>query len=392
MVWKLGWTSMLTDISTEMVKSMLPLYLVLHLHLNPLQYGAIDGTYNGIAVALLSLAAGVAADRTRRYKEMAAAGYGLSALCKLLLMAAGGAWGAILAVAAMDRLGKGIRTAPRDALISLHSSGRSLAGAFALHRALDAGGALLGPVLGFLLISRLPGAFDAVWVASFVFALLGWAVIWLFVHNPSYAYRRPTTPPVRLVMARLMAGGFRRLTAAGVLLSLATVGDGFLYLLLQQRGSLDGTSLPLFYVMAAGGTMLFSVPVGRIADRWGRRRVLLAGYGVMGAIYLALFSASRLSLPGQATCLLLLGFYGAATDGVLAALASSAIPSELRTTGLATLATVVGLGKFLSALAFGWLWQARGAQTALAGFAAALAAAILVSALLLRENPDGPAR
>ena len=133
-VWRLGYTSMLTDVSSEMVKSILPVYLVLHLHLSPLQYGTIDGMYNGFAVALLSLAAGLLADRTHRHKEVAAAGYGLSAFCKLLLVAAGGMWGAILTVAAIDRIGKGIRTAPRDALISLNSSGRSLARSFTLHR------------------------------------------------------------------------------------------------------------------------------------------------------------------------------------------------------------------------------------------------------------------
>lgn len=92
-VWKLGVTSLLTDISAEMVNSMLPVYIVLHLHMTPLQYGAVDGLYNGVAVALLSVAAGIIADRTRRQREIAAFGYGLSAICKLLLLTAGGAWG-----------------------------------------------------------------------------------------------------------------------------------------------------------------------------------------------------------------------------------------------------------------------------------------------------------
>src|SRR5215510_5280245 len=131
-VWKLGLTSFLTDISSEMVNSALPIYLVLHLHLSPLQYGAIDGVYNGLAVVLVSLAAGAIADRTRRHKQVALTGYGLSALCKLLLLAAGGAWGALVAILGLDRLGKGIRTAPRDALISLSTSPSLMASAFAV--------------------------------------------------------------------------------------------------------------------------------------------------------------------------------------------------------------------------------------------------------------------
>src|SRR5262245_33924238 len=119
-VWKLGWTSFLTDISSEMVNSALPIYLVLHLHLSPLQYGAIDGVYNGLAVVLVSLIGGLIADRSRRHKEVALMGYGLSAVCKLLLLTAGGVWGWLIAVTGLDRIGKGIRGAPRDALISLN--------------------------------------------------------------------------------------------------------------------------------------------------------------------------------------------------------------------------------------------------------------------------------
>ena len=183
-VWKLGFTSLLTDISTEMVNSLLPVYVVLHLHMSPLQFGAIDGIYNGAAIALLSLAAGFIADRTRRPKEVAFAGYGISAVSKLLLLL-GSAWSGIAAIIALDRIGKGARTAPRDAMISLCTPPQSLALAFAVHRGLDAGGALLGPVVAFVILSRMPNAFDAVWVTSFAFAVLGLAVLWLFVQNPT---------------------------------------------------------------------------------------------------------------------------------------------------------------------------------------------------------------
>src|SRR5262245_7840187 len=168
-VWKLGLTSFLTDISSEMVNSVLPVYLVLHLHLSPLQYGVIDGVYNGLAVILISLAAGLTADRSKRHKEVALTGYGFSAICKLFLLAAGGAWGWLIAIVGLDRIGKGIRTAPRDALISLNTPPHLMASAFAVHRALAAGGALLGPIVAFFLLTRMPGAFDVLWVTSFLF-------------------------------------------------------------------------------------------------------------------------------------------------------------------------------------------------------------------------------
>jgi MFS family permease len=180
-VWSLGFTSLLTDVSTEMVNSALPVYLVLHLHLSPLQYGVIDGLYNGLAVALLSIAAGLMADRWGRHKEVAGFGYALSALCKVLLLATAGTWGWIAAVVGLDRAGKGVRSAPRDALISFNTPRHALASAFAVHRGLDAGGALLGPVIAFMLLARIPGAFDVLWMTSFVFAVLGIAVLALFV-------------------------------------------------------------------------------------------------------------------------------------------------------------------------------------------------------------------
>ena len=107
-VWKLGWTSFLTDISSEMVNSALPVYLVIYLHQSPFQYGAIDGVYNGFAVALVSLAAGLMADRSKRHKEVALAGYGLSAVCRLGMLAAGGVWGWLIAITGLERIGKGI--------------------------------------------------------------------------------------------------------------------------------------------------------------------------------------------------------------------------------------------------------------------------------------------
>ena len=178
----LGFTSLLTDVSSEMVATVLPIYLVLYLGLTPLQFGLVDGLYHGMT-ALLRLAGGFASDRTRRDKEVAAVGYGTSALCRIGLLGAGGAWPLIAAIVAVDRAAKGLRAAPRDALISLSSGRAGLATSFGVHRALDSAGAMLGPLLALAILSAAPDAYDLVFVTSFAVAVVGFGVLWLFVRS-----------------------------------------------------------------------------------------------------------------------------------------------------------------------------------------------------------------
>ncbi|NML15986.1 MFS transporter [Azohydromonas caseinilytica] len=381
-VWGLGFTSLLTDISSEMVNSTLPVYLVLHLRLSPAQYGLIDGIYNGFAIALLALLAGWLADRHARQKELALAGYGLSTLCKLVLLVAS-SWSALLWVVGLDRAGKGLRSAPRDALISLNTPAGQYAGAFAVHRALDACGSLLGPVVGFILLAQLPGAFDAVWVTSFVFGLLGVAVLWFFVPRPAPAMTASPVPAPALAQDLAGRGWITRrflvLAGCGALLALATISDGFLYLMLQQRHPAATGYFPLFYVATAAVYMLMSVPAGRVADRLGRARIFLGGYAVLGLLYGVLLVSGPMSVPALLGCLALLGLFNAGTEGVLMAMASAEVPAARRTTGIALIATAIGLSKLLSSVLFGALWQAWGTQVAVSVFIAALALALLAA-------------
>ena len=388
-VWKLGWTSFLTDISSEMVNSALPVYLVIHLHLSPLQYGTIDGVYNGLAVVLVSLAAGLTADRSKRHKEVALAGYGFSAICKLLLLAAGGVWGWIILITGLDRIGKGIRTAPRDAMISLNTPPHLMASAFAVHRALDAGGALLGPLTAFILLAQLPGAFDVLWVTSSLFAILGVAVLWLYVPRPKEGlFLQPFLDERRISRRSLSvlfaSPHFVALVGCGLLLSVGTANDGFIYLVLLEKGGANSGFLPLFYVATAASYALFSIPAGICADRFGRGTIFLGGYAVMGIIYLLLLFMPAVGLPAQAGCLLLLGLYYAGTEGVLMAMASATVPAQMRASGLAILATAIALGKAGSSLLFGWIWNAYGAPSAIVTFGAILTAAMLAAGFCLR--------
>jgi MFS family permease len=383
----LGFTSLFTDISSEMVNSVLPAWLVLHLHMSPLQYGVIDGIYNGLSVALLSLLAGYLADRSSRQKEVALFGYALSGLCKLLLLGVAATWGGIALVMGIDRAGKGIRAAPRDALISLNTHSSAFALAFSVHRAMDACGSLLGPVVAFALLALLPGAYDAIWVTSFFFAVIGVAVLWVFVPKAA--------PPVAVASAARPAlpgwspwksRRFMALAGCGALLAASTVSDGFIYLLLQQKSATPAGFFPLFYVITAAAYMLLSIPAGRLADRTSRSRVFLGGYAVLALVYLLLLFADRVSTLELVGCLLLFGLYYAATEGILMALVSVVIPPARRTVGIAIVGTAIGIAKLLSSLAFGALWQGIGVRGAVIIFVIVLGVALVISLALMRAT------
>lgn len=379
----LGLTSLLTDISAEMVATILPAYLFFALGASPLQLGIVDGLYQG-ATAVVRLLGGFAADRSRRHKEVAAVGYGVSAASKLGLVVAGGAIAPVGAIVALDRVGKGIRTAPRDALISLSSSRAGLATAFGVHRAMDTAGAMLGPLIAFGLLLVAPGMFDAVFVVSFCFAVVGFAVLVLFVENRPPRRRAEATRDVSLRDALSLLGTrrFRTLVLVGSGLAVATVSDGFLYLGLQRRLEFTPSFFPLLFVGTALAYMLLALPVGRLADRIGRGRVFVGGYALL------LLGYTSLLLPsvGTAELVIYLGLFGAyyaATDGVLMALASAALPEHLRASGLALLVTATSLGRLAASLLFGAIWTAFGLQAAIVGFAVALGVATSVAAFAL---------
>jgi MFS family permease len=385
----LGIVSFLTDISSEMVATVLPLYLIYSLGLSPVQFGVIDGVYQGSA-AIVRLAGGVVADRWRRYKEVAAFGYGLSAITKPAFLVVGGAWGALTAILFVDRTGKGIRTAPRDALISLSAPPQNLGAAFGVHRSLDTAGAMAGPLLAFGILALVPGAFDAVFVVSFSFALVGLGVLLLFVENrpaeePGWAGEpAPTrTPSLRSGLQLVTEPRFRRVVVLASGLALATMSDGFVYLLLQRRLDFDPTYLPLLFVGTATAFMLLAVPLGSLADRIGRRKVFLAGYAILVAIYASLLLPAP-GLAGLVVILVALGAYYAATDGVLMALVSTTLPTELRASGLAVLVTGTSIGRLLASVTFGALWSAYGAETAVTVFAVGLGIATVGATLSFR--------
>lgn len=372
----LGAVSLVTDISSEMVTAILPLYLVLSLGLTPLAFGLLDGMYAGVTV-LVRLAAGHLADRWRRRKLVAGLGYGLSAVCKLGLLAVGAAPLALAAVLAADRTGKGLRTAPRDALITESSGTGDLGFAFGVHRTLDTAGALAGPLVAFAVLWAAPGAYDAVFVVSCCVALIGVMMLVVFVRD------RPG--PIAAMRARIpRSPGFVRTCLAAALLGTVTISDAFVYLLLQRKLGIANGYFPLLPLGTAAGFLVLAIPFGRLSDRAGPRTVFVGGHVLLLGAYLLL----RAPLTGAALLvgvLLLHGAFYAATDGVLMAAAGPLIPASARTSGLAVLQTGQAMARLLSSVLIGAAWTAWGRPTAITAATLALVLAIAVAWPLLRD-------
>ncbi|WP_084964922.1 MFS transporter [Thermoactinospora rubra] len=379
----LGWVSLLTDVSSEMVTAVLPVYLVFTLGLGALEFGFLDGLYTG-ATTLLRLAGGHVADRFGRRKPVAGVGYGLSAVSKLGFLAVGSSVPGIGLMIGADRMGKGLRTAPRDAIISLSAPGAALGRAFGLHRAMDTAGAMAGPLVAFGVLALAAQAMDAVFFTSFCVAAVGVLVLVLFVREPATTAPASSRPTLRAMAGLLGAGPFRRVVLAVLLLSLTTVSDAFLYLLLQQLLGLPPEYLPLLPVVVAGVYLAAAVPFGRLADRVGRRRAVFGGYAGILACY-ALVLAGAGPAPVVAVAVLAVrGLAYAATDGVQVALAGPFLPERVRAMGIAVLQTAQALAAMCCSWLFGALWAVWGPSQAVGTLAGGMTLALAASWLLLR--------
>ncbi|HWI30265.1 MAG TPA: MFS transporter, partial [Microbacterium sp.] len=302
---------------------------------------------------------------------------------------------AITAVLTADRIGKGIRTAPRDSLITASSHPADLGRSFGVHRMLDNIGAAIGPLVAFFILLVIPNGFHTIFVASLAFALIGVAILGLLVPNTRNRKGAPTSsdddspvtgpraPRKRFAWGVVLKGPMRRVLAGAGILGLLTIGDGFVYLVLQSRSDFAAQWFPLLYVGTNVVFLVFAIPLGRLSDRVGRARVFVFGHVALLGAYLV----AAMPLPDIAatlTCLLFLGVFYASTDGVLAALAAQLTTPETHGTGLAAVQTVVALSRLIASTSFGILWFTIGREPSMYVVAGLLTIAIPLIAVLFR--------
>jgi MFS family permease len=376
-----GAVSLLTDLSTEAVNAVLPLYLTAVLGLGPLAYGFIDGLYQGVSAAVRILG-GWWSDVSRRPKWVSFVGYAMSAVSKIALLFGTG-FTVIASVVAVDRLGKGIRSGPRDALLASASTPERLGRNFGVHRALDTVGASLGPLAAFAILAAIPwgaGGYHTVFVMSAGVAILGLIVLVTAVPDLRGVSRKVKEwgrwPDLR-------TPGMIRLYIVAGLLGLGTIGDGFIYLTLSQKEAVAAQYFPLLFVGTNAAFLALSVPLGRLADRIGRATVFIGGHVALLVMYVVLLSGSP-SLGWVIGVLALSGCYYAATDGVISALTAQVVGERSRASGISATQTIVALARFGSSIGFGLLWQLWGSTAAVATIAVLLAVAVSCSFVLLR--------
>jgi len=383
----LGTVSLLTDVSSEMLVAVVGYYLLNVLHETPTAIGFLDGLYNGIP-ALLAIPAAYLSDRWQRRKLLAGLGYGASAVTKLGFPIVGPSFGGLSGLLSADRFGKGMRSAPRDALISLSSPPTIQGRSFGVHRMLDNIGAAVGPLIASLVLlwtmkfGTERSAFNALFVIAFCVAAVGLVVFCLYVTDHKEELRDRSEASLHAAFALLRQPWFMRTGLAVALLGLAWVSDTFVYLTLAHRMALSASEYALLATGTMGMFVFMAIPVGRLADRVGRWKVFVCGHLLLVIAY-ALLAASVPDAVLLVAALALPGIAYAASDGVLMAYCGPRIPSALRTSGLAVMQSIGAVAGFASSVAFGDAWSHSDPKSVMVWFAGAMAVAITVSTLLV---------
>ena len=390
-LWVVTATSFLNDISSEMLLNLLPLFLANVLGVRTGLIGLIEGVSEATA-SLLKVFSGWISDRLQRRKSLAVIGYALSTTAKPFVYLAN-SWGWVLGVRFADRLGKGIRTAPRDALVAETVDARHRGLAFGLHRAGDTAGAVIGLALALAILLRLQGigaplersAFQVVVLVSLIPAVLAVLVLALGATEVSPS-AGPSAPP------RLSLAGFdQRFRVYLVIIALFTLGnssDAFLILRAQDAG----LSVPGILGMMITFNLVYalvSIPAGSLSDRVGRRRLLIAGWSLYAAVY---FGFSRITAGWQAWALMgVYGTYYGLTEGAARAFVADLVPADRRGTAFGVYHAAIGLMAFPASLLAGILWQGIGGWAGLGPSAPfALGAVLALAAVVLLSRLRGP--
>jgi MFS family permease len=374
----LGFVSLFMDVSSELIHSLLPVFMVASLGASMLFVGIVEGVAESAAL-VVRVFSGAISDSLGRRKGLTVLGYGLGALSKpVFALAPTVGW--VLAARFTDRIGKGIRGAPRDALIADLTPPEIRGAAYGLRQSLDTVGAFVGPLLAVGLMLLWAGDFRTV----FWFAVIPAAVAVLFlvfgVQEPAAAGPRKATSPIHWRMLRDLGGAYWWVVVAGGIFTLARFSEAFLILRAQQLGLPDAYA-PLVLVTMNVVYALSAYPMGRLADRASHRALLAAGLAVLIVSDLVLARAAGVAMVALGVALW--GLHMGMTQGLLATMVAATAPAELRGTAFGFFNLASGIAMLIASVLAGLLWDEVGAA---ATFYAGAGFAILSIALLLRRS------
>jgi MFS family permease len=382
-VWVLGYVSLFMDVSSEMIHSLLPVFMVSSLGASAFAVGIVEGIAEATAL-IVRVFSGALSDFLGRRKALAVAGYGLGALAKpLFALAVSVHW--VFVARFMDRIGKGIRGAPRDALIADLTPPEIRGAAYGVRQSLDTLGAFLGPLAAIALMLLFAGDFRAVFWFAVIPGVISVALLIFGVHEAERAQGLSTVrPPLDLRLIAALPPTYWWLVLAGAVFTLARFSEAFLLLRAQQQGLPDAYA-PLVLVLMNAVFALTAYPMGKLADTMNPMRLLAAGLLVLvGADVLLALS------PGLATTALgvaLWGLHMGMTQGVFAALIAASAPAALRGTAFGVFYLASGVAMLIASVLAGYLWDSFGAPVTFyagAGFAVAAFALFAVAGSSVR--------
>jgi MFS family permease len=382
-VWALGFVSLFTDVGSEMVHSLLPVLLAGSLGASALTIGFIEGAAESL-VLITKVFSGYISDAFGKRKPLVLFGYGLAAAVKPLFPLAGSI-GMIVTARLLDRFGKGVRGAPRDALIADVTPEAVRGAAFGLRQSMDTVGAVLGPLLAVGLMAVLLGNIQAVLWFAVLPGIIAVALIVLFVREPATSSHAARLPITRAGLASLGAP-FWKVVVVGGLLSLARFSEAFLILRGAELG-LSNTLVPLVLVIMSVVYTLSAWPVGVLSDRWTRRGLFTAGMVVLIAADAVLATAH--APLGVFVGAALWGLHLGMSQGLLATLVADTVPARWRGTGFGVFSLVSGIAVLVASVAAGALWDVYGSKTTFmaGGVFAILALCALLVLQLGRRDP-----
>ncbi|MBH9577072.1 MFS transporter [Inhella proteolytica] len=378
-VWVLGFVSLLMDISSEMVHSLLPLFLVGTLGASALVLGLIEGLAEATAL-VVKVFSGALSDYLGRRKGLALFGYALGALTKpLFALAPTTGW--VLTARLLDRLGKGVRGAPRDALVADLAPPELRGAAFGLRQSLDTVGAFLGPLLAVGLMLLWANDFRAVFWVAVIPGLLAVGLLLFGIREPAGPAAEQRSNPIRRERLRQLGRGYWWVVALGAVFTLARFSEAFLVLRAEQ----SGIALALVPLVMVAMNLVYAAtayPFGRLSDRMSHHQLLAAGLLVLVVADLVLATAGHWA--GVLAGVTLWGVHMGMTQGLLAAMVAAEAPAALRGTAFGFFNLVSGVALLLASALAGLLWDGFGSA---ATFYAGAALSAVAAALVLRRHP-----